>query len=81
MSRSSPTPNRSSSGKDHSPHRNPIRAAWDPRQRGTLTETLFTIERALSIQLANAMQPDRERSYRALEQLRTILSSGWRANV
>lgn len=75
------TPHRSPSRNGHSLHRNPIRAAWDSRQRDTLRETLFTIERALAIQLANAMQPDRERSYRALELLRTTLTNGWRASV
>jgi hypothetical protein len=34
------------------------------------------VEAALSIQLANTMQPDRERSYEALEALRTALTQG-----
>lgn len=63
-------------GNDHSRNRNPLRAMWDARARDTLTPTLFQIESALAIQLANAMQPDRERSYRALESLRSILTKG-----
>ena len=81
MSGRSPTPYRSPSRNGHSLHRNPIRATWDSRQRDTLRETLWTVERALSVQLANTMQPDRGRSYRALELLRSTLTNGWRASV
>lgn len=35
---------------------------------------VWQVESALSIQLANTMQPDRQRSYEALEALRTILT-------
>ena len=46
-------------------------------QEGNVTisrAVLFQVEAALSIQLANAMQPDRQRSYEALEALRTALT-------
>lgn len=69
------------SGNDHSHCRNKLRPLWDARSRDTLAASLFQIESALSVQLANAMQPDRERSYKALEALRSILTSGWRATV
>ena len=76
------TTNASTDGRNDRSHcRNPLRSAWDARSRDTLTASLFQIEAALSIQLANTMQPDRERSYRALDTLRGFLTRGWRATA
>ena len=71
----------STEGNDRSRNRNKLRQVWDARSRTTLTATLFQIEAALSIHLADVRMPDAERSYRALDALRDVLTPRWRAGV